>query len=602
MEYRKEINGLRAIAVILVILFHFEVPFFEGGYVGVDIFFVISGFIITSVSLFDIEREDFGVIRFYKRRVQRIVPALLAMLCIVYCTSYFIFAPSQHNSVGQYVVSSVWSATNILLLIKNRDYFGLENSENPLFHTWSLGVEEQFYLIFPIVLALFWNSTYQRGVRIAAITIASSLFLNYLFREYERLIFYFVVFRMWELGVGMLLAFQMKFIGAYRNKSLAFVGLLLVLWSPFIAGIAVFSVDLRVILAVLGTYLLIRYGTSEGLSGRLLTARMIMFLGTISYSLYLWHVPIKIYGDYLFEPNMWSIFPLAALLILVSWGSYRLIESPFRSRYSFRVTSSICVLVIGCLTYFGVLGYLNGGFPDRSQLFSQLKDNNGFGRRCNGNTGISLDCASSLSPNVAVMGNSYAMVYVTGLDDIGVNLVQLTQDSCALGYIDKVGDPNQVQTCTEFYLKSLKTIKDSPTIETVILSSTFEKEIKNDHFFSSFMRLLEDLKDKRVLVVGPPPRAPFNVGQCFIKGAIFSKTPDCNFVVDDNHNDMLNILNSKISKKSTLEFIDITETICPEGDCNMTDNQLAPVYVDTGHMSESGVTSAVGLIYRKIMQ
>ena len=162
IKYRPEIDGLRAIAIVAVIFYHaqiklFNVTLFQGGFIGVDIFFVISGYLITTILIEDIANKKSNILYFYQRRARRILPALFFVLVITYIISWFIFLPGPHKVVGQYTVTSIFSVSNFLLFLKGNNYFGLEQGQNPLFHTWSLGVEEQFYLLFPAFLILIWG-------------------------------------------------------------------------------------------------------------------------------------------------------------------------------------------------------------------------------------------------------------------------------------------------------------------------------------------------------------------------------------------------------------------------------------------------------------
>ncbi|PNQ67408.1 acyltransferase, partial [Vibrio agarivorans] len=146
MTYRPEIDGMRAIAVLLVVLFHTDITFFSGGYIGVDVFFVISGYLITTIILNDLNSSKFSLANFYERRIRRILPVLLVVIAVTYILSWWLFLPQAHKEVGQFSTSSILSASNILLYLKGHNYFGLEEQSNPLFHTWSLGVEEQYYI------------------------------------------------------------------------------------------------------------------------------------------------------------------------------------------------------------------------------------------------------------------------------------------------------------------------------------------------------------------------------------------------------------------------------------------------------------------------
>ena len=235
MKYRAEIDGLRAIAVFPVILFHAGFELFSGGFVGVDIFFVISGYLITTILIEDIENKRFNIVSFYKRRIRRILPALIFVLLTVYVVSYFIYLPIPHKVVGQYAVTSILSISNIFLFLKDNDYFGLDTSSNPLFHTWSLGIEEQFYFIFPIFLFSVWRFGKVKVFWIVCvITLLGILMSEWSWRNTPVANFYLLPTRAWELLAGSLVAFIVQKQGVKKNNTLAMLGMFMIIFSIFV--------------------------------------------------------------------------------------------------------------------------------------------------------------------------------------------------------------------------------------------------------------------------------------------------------------------------------------------------------------------------------
>jgi hypothetical protein len=271
---------------------------------------------------------------------------------------------------------------------------------------------------------------------------------------------------------------------------------------------------------------------------------------------------------------------------MLSWFSYRFVEMPFRKTISFKVLLIISLIVGSLLTCLGILGHKNNGFPNRSVIFSNLQNNIGWGLNCNGNTVINKTCSEGDSPNLAVLGNSYAMVYVNGLrNEENFKVVQLTLDSCAVGFVDKVKDVNSI-SCKDFYEQAVKTINSSNSITKVIISSPFSKEIDNNIFKTSFENLLQLLSHKDVYVIGPTPGAPFNVGECFFKSYFFYKK-NCDFIVSNEHYSKIKSLNT-FFKNSHVVFIDITNIICPSGICKMNIGYNNAMYLDNTHLSISG--------------
>jgi len=234
MEYRREIDGLRAIAVLPVILYHAGFSWFSGGYVGVDVFFVISGYLITSILLKDLAQGNFSIVKFYERRARRILPALALVLLCSIPFAWLWLLPSQFQNFSRAVMATSLFASNILFW-RSSDYFAPAAEETPLLHTWSLAVEEQFYIFFPIFLLLLWrfgkNITFYAVILVSFISLALS---EYGWRNYPTANFYLIITRAWELGVGAICAFYLFDKTARSNSFLASSGLLIIFMLFFI--------------------------------------------------------------------------------------------------------------------------------------------------------------------------------------------------------------------------------------------------------------------------------------------------------------------------------------------------------------------------------
>jgi peptidoglycan/LPS O-acetylase OafA/YrhL len=591
MKYRKEIDGLRAIAVLPVILFHAGFDLFGGGFVGVDIFFVISGYLITSILIDDIQNNKFSFVEFYVRRIRRIFPALLLVLAFTYFISSLVALPSGHKVIGQYVAASVLGVSNILLFVKGKDYFGLEEGGNPLFITWSLGVEEQFYFAFPLIALMAWRFGRNNIIYIFAGLAGVSIFLSEVFlRVNPAANFYLAPTRAWELLAGCIVAFVIWKKNIASNNILSMFGLLGVIFSIFYFHGGMPFPGLYAMLPVFGAVLIILFGGENTFVGKILSMRLFVGIGLISYSIYLWHLPLQIYLKYvLYDGINYHISYFISLFVL-SCLTYRFIEIPFRRRLQKKVALSIILFISLVLLVLGVWGHLNGGYPQRSDLFNSLRSNNGWGVKCNGNTEIIDSCSNSTSPQVAVLGNSYAMTWINSIAEKGqLGVVQLTQDSCAVGFVDVVKDVNSIP-CGKFYERAVETIIGSPSIDYVIISSPFDKEIGDHQFEKSFLGLIERLGGKKIFVIGPTPSAPFNVGECILKKSLFAKISDsnCDFFVDDAHHAKLKKLNEMMSGVSKIKFIDITSVICPSGLCLMSRDGIDSMYMDRGHLSYGG--------------
>ena len=233
MKYRAEIDGLRALAVVPVILFHVGFEMFSGGFVGVDVFFVISGYLITTILIEDIENNRFSIFNFYERRARRILPALFFVMFIAVLPAYLLMLPDELQNFGQSLVATTLFSNNLLLYITT-DYWALESDFKPLLHTWSLAVEEQYYFIFPIFLLLLWKFGKHNVFWIITIIVVISLTLSeWGWRNWPIANFYILPTRAWELLAGSLAAFVVQKQGVIKNDFLALLGLLAILFSIF---------------------------------------------------------------------------------------------------------------------------------------------------------------------------------------------------------------------------------------------------------------------------------------------------------------------------------------------------------------------------------
>ncbi|MEX2468298.1 MAG: acyltransferase, partial [Pseudohongiellaceae bacterium] len=334
MHYRREVDGLRAVAVIPVIFFHAGFELFQGGYVGVDVFFVISGYLITALILKEKEEGRFSLLEFYERRVRRIIPALflVMMCCIPFAVLWM--APEQLKAFSQSVLAMSLFASNILFW-RESGYFDTAAEEKPLLHTWSLAVEEQYYLFFPLFIMLFWFLGRGGLARLtAAVAFISLLLAEYGWRYEPDANFYLLPTRAWELFVGALCAFY-SFGKAPRNSEpLALLGLAGILLAIFFYSEATPFPSVYALAPVLGAALIILYGGQATVVGRLLSTPLPVAIGLISYSAYLWHQPLFAFarirspGD----PGVSLMLALSGASLLLATLSWRYVEIPFRRR------------------------------------------------------------------------------------------------------------------------------------------------------------------------------------------------------------------------------------------------------------------------------
>lgn len=359
--YRPEIDGLRALAVLPVVFYHAGFQLFSGGYVGVDVFFVISGFLITGILMKDLESGCFSLTAFYERRCRRILPPLVVMALVTTILVWrFFYAPNEVANFGRSLVAMATFWANILFY-KQSGYFDAAAETKPLLHTWSLSVEEQFYLVFPILLFFLFKKF--RGLRLAGVLIflalvsfaASLLTIN----KKPDAVFYLIQFRAWELLLGSILA-----VWPYRPVfSRAPLIVLSLLGLAGVLGPAVFYTKgtlfpgLAALPSCLGTATLIFIhgrGVENSPVGRLLAKPILVKIGKISYSLYLWHWPLLVLiGPYfgLIQPSRAGLALIVALSFVLAWLSWRFVETPIRTRHILAARkplfmASLCALAL----------------------------------------------------------------------------------------------------------------------------------------------------------------------------------------------------------------------------------------------------------------
>lgn len=372
MIYRPEIDGLRAVAVLPVILFHAGIGLFEGGFVGVDVFFVISGYLITSILIEDIVRGRFSLLRFYERRARRILPALFFVVACTIPFAILWMLPTQLRDYAQSLMAVSLFSSNFLFWMES-GYFEAGADLKPLLHTWSLAIEEQFYVIFPVLLFALWKLGRRAVIWILAMIAVVSLGLaEWGWRDHPAANFFLAPGRVWELLAGSFCAFALHRRTLPGNDVAAALGLLAI-------GVAVFLFDdttpfpsLYTLLPVIGVLLIILFGQQGTRVAALLSMKPIVGIGLISYSAYLWHQPMFAFARIrsLTEPSLALMLGLAVLSLILAAFSWRFVEQPFRAGPNTRLKTQSGVFAISIaglvlIAGIGAWGHINKGLPDR---------------------------------------------------------------------------------------------------------------------------------------------------------------------------------------------------------------------------------------------
>jgi peptidoglycan/LPS O-acetylase OafA/YrhL len=362
--YRPDIDGLRAVAVVSVVLAHAGAPGVAGGFLGVDVFFVISGFLITRILADEINRGGIRFARFYERRVRRILPALVLVLACCTPFAVWLMLPEFLENFGQEMFATVAFSNNLKLAL-TADYWDLQSTQKPLLHTWSLGVEEQFYLVFPAVLALAARYG-SRGqvVAVVAIGLVSFALAEITQRLLGPINFFLPTSRAWELMAGAVAAYIPRRPRRF-DQPVALACLVAVILPMGVFGTAptptVWSLP-----SVLGTAGLLAFGRPELLAGRVLSIRPFVFVGLISYSAYLWHQPLFAFARIasLQPPSPELMTGLTLLTFLLAAISWKFVEQPFRDpALPFRRLVVPVLVPASALAALGLVFHFNAGFP-----------------------------------------------------------------------------------------------------------------------------------------------------------------------------------------------------------------------------------------------
>lgn len=429
-------DGLRTLAVVPVILFHVGFDVFGGGFVGVDIFFVISGYLITSIIYREVEEQRFSIVQFYERRIRRIFPALFTVFLVSLIIGWFMLLPSSYEGLG---ASTFWATlllSNVLFWSES-GYFDADAESKPLLHTWSLSVEEQFYVVFPFALMLMYRVAGRKGVAwFVAVSICASFCWAVLsVKNSPNAAFFLDPSRAWELGVGSLLALGVLPEIKVRRvaESAAVFGLLLIAASIFLYDGATPFPGLAALLPCMGVALVI-HATSHcrTQTAKILAHRALVFVGLVSYSLYLWHWPVIVFFRSYFQtaPNLLEKSLLVGASVCLAMVSWKYIERPFRQRAAVFGRTGLFAAAVVSMSVFagaGVAIGLTDGAPHRlpaDVLLLGAGANNGTQRQeCYGigpdtvaNGGLCRVADETAAVTFIVWGDSHAYALMPGIE------------------------------------------------------------------------------------------------------------------------------------------------------------------------------------------
>jgi peptidoglycan/LPS O-acetylase OafA/YrhL len=431
VRYRPEIDGLRAVALIPVMLFHAGIAPFTGGFVGVDIFFVISGYLITSIILDARHAGGFSLLEFYERRARRILPALFVVMLACTPVAWALMLPDDFENFGQSLFATTLFSNNILLWLTST-YFGLQNEFKPLLHTWSLGIEEQFYLLYPLLLIAMRRLTARRAAIILVVLLVPSFSVAaWGAWEEPAAAFFLLPARAWQLLIGGLIAFYFASSAATTSPAKAvrrlhaelggLTGAGLILVSIFVLDAATPYPGFAALMPTCGAALVILFATHDTLLARVLRSRLLVGVGLISYSVYLWHQPLLAFQriSSLEEPGPGKLLLSLAGAFVLGAVTWKFIEKPFRDRtFLSRTAVFTSAAAVGFVTLtLGWQIYAHSGFLNRWPELA-MTENTANRRQLNAeyNLGPSryqhVYFADRTKRHVLVIGNSFARDFI----------------------------------------------------------------------------------------------------------------------------------------------------------------------------------------------
>jgi len=619
--YRREIDGLRAIAVLPVILFHAGFSTFSGGFIGVDIFFVISGYLITTIILSEIESNSFSILRFYEKRARRILPALFIMLLITVPFAWEWMLPEEFQSYSETLLSTVLFSSNVLFY-KTSGYFDSPSELKPLLHTWSLAVEEQFYILYPIFLILATRFCKKITLYlIALLTILSTLFAQWGSFAHPSFTFFMLPTRGFEILIGGITAFLIK--GNFLQKKVRFIsevgsmaGLVLIIYAIIFFDKNVPTPSFYTLIPTIGASLVILFSCEKNIIGRLLSCNAIVGLGLISYSSYLWHQPIlaflriRYFNDL---SNLVLIFGCCTSLAL-GYLSWRFIEAPFRDQLKIPL-KKLLLWTASCsifLLSIGIYGLISDGaesrFSENEKIFTDtipFKPSEDIrSDYCHLDSSFlaqhSANCIEDTRPSIALWGDSHAASLYPGLKKLQhenkFGITQLTAGSC--GPIFNLGNAIRKKNYDSINSNSLKLLIDSQPDVLIIHGAWHHWDYPlstaelNEKFSSTLKLLKQTLPNTTILIIGPVPRWKVSPQRASYaswldNGKNINLVP--NRLNADKLPDIEEVLKI-VSKDYGAKFISATNIFCNDEGCltRIGNDKFDFVQTDYAHLSKKG--------------
>lgn len=616
MTYRGDIDGLRGIAVLSVLAYHIMPRALPGGFVGVDVFFVISGYLITSIIWSQCKAGTFSFATFYAKRIRRLFPALFAVIFACSTFQYFIGFPQEIYDFGVSSIAAIFYFSNHYFLSKS-GYFDDAVESNPLLHTWSLGVEEQFYILFPALLVFLFYKARDKGVLVLSILLVLSLFLSeILLVSKASSSFYLVVSRFWEFLIGGILSLKSKENAIRRPhmEIIGWIGLGMLVFSFLNYSEHVSFPGLNALVPALGTFLLLYVGQhKDQLITRCLSLSPIRNIGKLSYSLYLWHWPIIVFYKLEFSPDPSSIERIVLILVCmgVAYLSWRFIEQPFlklqikdnrKLIYISGGVASIFLLFISIyfvytegikerfsdkqLAYIEYLNYDADPYLRTDQCF--LTSNTGSAKSFDERACLNSD---SDRPSVLIIGDSHAAHYHAALSKSfsEYSISQVSASGCR-PLISYAGE----ERCTALMKKTFELYIKKYDFDAIILAGRWERKD-----FPALKPTVSAISafTKNVIVLGPIIEYNQALPRLLARNMVQSKKVE----EAQQYKEIENIDRemAALVGKSEADYISILNTMCPGEKCLVYTTDGVPMQFDSSHLTMEGAMELVSLLIER---
>jgi peptidoglycan/LPS O-acetylase OafA/YrhL len=644
-HYRPDIDGLRCIAISTVVLSHSGLAWFKGGYIGVDVFFVISGYLITQILWAGLDNYPRSIVTFYERRARRILPALMAATTVTLIAGAYALGPRPFEGLAQSAIATTLFVSNVWFSNLSGDYFAADVRLEPLLHTWSLAVEEQFYIGFPLMLAL--TARISRRLILPLIVgiciVSFALSVHALATGRMQAAFYLLQNRAWELGIGAVLALS-RFRVPMRGvvvEAIALLAAAAILIPAVLYDEETPFPGLAAVLPCFGTAVLIWLNRdTNNLVKSALSMPPVVFIGLISYSLYLWHWPIIVYDKILHgDVTLLRSFVCIGLSVAAGTASWYVVERPFRKptgllrsrRAAFAASSASAVAV----TALAAAIWLGDGFPgrlaaDAARAFAAADDIDPLTTRCRGSAAIGSEAcriggiSAGRPADFLLWGDSQAGAVLPGVEQAaeraGKNGFVASMDACApLLHVDRL-DRGPGHHCAAFNDAVLDFLKGRDDIPVVMLAARWAlvaegtRPEKGAHallihrtialpsgriednfpvFEAGIRELVAAIRatGRRVVLVGSVPEigwsVPDRLGANLMHGLPLPDAPSADDV--ERRNERVLRTFAELAAAPGVDFVPLTARFCTPA-CAVVDSESRPVYVDDDHLTRTAAT------------